>query len=158
MDDAIAPKLNDREYSVLEQGKVSSYYPNDILAIKVKPDFSTDVEKGNFYSLIIDADIWSVKDIRSENKSKAVIAFYNLSDKNDLLLKANEKIKIFDDVDSKSHDSREINAAKVHFEIVKDGQVLAQVDELIIERGNHYSVLYNGDGVETVKASLDFNY
>lgn len=154
---AIKPKLNSREYKALQSNQVSPYYPNDISTIKMEPNFSQDIEKGNFYTLVVGDDVRVIKDMKSEDRTKAVIAFYNLSDKENLLLRANSQINIFENVKAKSNASRKINAAKVKFSIMREGQALTELDDFIIERGNHYGVFYSGGEANIIKARIDFD-
>lgn len=155
IDDEQKPSLNGYKYPQLSKQSLSPYYPQNISKIKIQPDFSYDVEKGGFYSVILDEPVWVIEDTRPENKAKAIIAFYNLSNKDNLNLVANNSFPIFEDIEKRSGVDREINAAKINLAVIIEGEVLSQLNDVILERNNHYTVIYDGKGIQFITATID---
>jgi alginate O-acetyltransferase complex protein AlgF len=151
------PALNGKKYPNLKVGQLSPYYPHNISTIKIESDFSKNVEKGSFYTLILDKPIWLVKDFQATDRRKAVLAFYNLSDQDGLSLKANKDIKIFENLGNKSHQARFINEAKIDLFVEENNEIKAKLEDIIIERRNHYSVIYDGQSLHVEKASIYHN-
>lgn len=109
---------------------------------------------GNFYTILQGKNQTVFIDQRSDNRTKAVIAFYNVSEKDGVSLKVGDQ-SVFDSIASLSSDSREINASKIAFDIYQGQNKIAQTEEVIIERQNHYSIIFNGESAKVVKATID---
>lgn len=109
---------------------------------------------GSFYTILEGKNQKIFIDQRSDNRTKAIIAFYNDSEKDGVSLKVGDQ-SVFDSIVSLSSDSREINASKIVFDIYHGQNKIVQTEEVIIERQNHYSVIFNGESAKVVKAIID---
>ncbi len=154
--DMIKPTLNSAQYPELSSGNMSPYYPEEVSTINIGSDFSEKVKTGKFYTLVFDENIFLFEDERSENKTKAVLSFYNLSKREGLKLKANNSISVFEGIEAYSYRSREINSAKVDLQIVTDDDVtIDALENIILERNSHYSVVYDGEKTNIFEAKID---
>lgn len=152
----IRPSLNGKKYPMLLSGNVSAYYPADISTIKIGSYFSENVEGGDFYTLVLDEPVWLVQDLKSTDRSKAVLAFYNLSEQDGVSLIANDNVKVFENTQGESHHARLINGAKITLSVFHHGEIVTEED-IVIERYNHYGVFYDGRSLQIVQAKIDHN-
>ena len=153
----INPKVNDHKFPVLNAHEVSPYY----LLKKDKMEFIygdkeliQDIDNGQFYTLIISDNPFFIKDKKNTDRTKAVIAFYNLSDRDNVSLKANNKIDIFSNVGRKSMDARDINSTKLSLQVMGDIEVIGEITDVILERNQHYSVFFDGHNTQFIQSKI----
>jgi hypothetical protein len=156
--DLISPQINNHKFPDLGVGEVSLYY--EVKKTKInfstqKKTFTENILQGQFYTLVVTDKPKLIKDNKSKDRTKAVIAFYNLSERNSLTLKVNNKINVFSDVTAMSMEARDINAAKINLNIINGTEEFATVPDVILERGHHYSIIFDGKSAQFVQARID---
>lgn len=153
------PSAKGKKYKKLNNKKVSSYYvvPQGKVEVSVGSEkIVTNIAEGRFYTVIGDEGVFVLEDKANKDRSKATIAAYNLSDLDEISLKANKgKIEVLERISSKSVGSRDINAVKIDFSLFRNGDEIFSFEEEIIERGNHYSIIYDGEEARMVTATTN---
>jgi len=149
-DQSLSPSFKKKKYSDVSPLAVSPYYVfkkgDTIFKLNNQEPLNAQLEEGAFYTITSDSLV--IKDQPNANRAKATIVFYNLSTASDLSLKAKEgKINIFEEVASQSMEARDMNAVKIDLGVYSGDEMLKQLTPQIIERGNHYSVVYTGDHI-----------
>lgn len=101
-----------------------------------------DLQEGQFYSAILkDGKITVLEDTKSENRAKALLLFYNLTDRPGLSLKtADSGIDIINNVARLEHGSREINAVRIGFALYDGDAKIASLEEQALDRNAAYSI------------------
>ncbi|HPF47903.1 MAG TPA: alginate O-acetyltransferase AlgF [Emcibacteraceae bacterium] len=156
---AVTPKAGKKSYGALSQGQISDYFviPQGHVSIDMgghaaEEEFQAD----NYYTAINKGDVIFLRDQANTDRSKATIALYNLSDIPALTLKAREgSVDVLKDVAKDETAARDMNAVKIDFSIYNGDQKLKSLDEEVIERGNHYSIIYDGQTAEMVAAKTN---
>ena len=101
--------------------------------------------------------VW-IEDTVSDNRAKATMALYNLSGKGPLTLKAKEgAVTVFDGVETKAMKARDMNPVKVDFSIYAGEENLQTIEPFIIERGNHYGILFDGKSASVDNCKNRYN-
>ena len=150
----ITPKANGKAYNPLGKGEVSPYFVVPEGAI-ISGDIKEDALAGEFYTVINPKNIW-IQDMPNTNRAKATIALYNLSDQPMLMLKAKDgEVMVLDDVKKDSAKARDMNAVKIDFSIYNGDEHLLTLPSQVIERGNHYSIFYDGVTADFVTAKTN---
>lgn len=155
---SVVPSANGKKYDALDKGQVSAYYvvPEGIAKISM---FSQEIEEnitaGEFYSFVSGENLLSLVDTANDNRSKATIAAYNFSDKGQISLKAKGGSIDVLNVESNKTQARDINAVKIDFSLYNGDKELASLGDEVIERGNHYSIIYDGDEVQMITATTN---
>lgn len=155
----ITPEVNGEMYDVLGKGHVSSYFVFAEGEVDIHIDdytFTTDVQADGFYTVVNKRGITALKDQANESRSKATIAFYNFSTISLLTLKARKgSVEVLKDVSKSQTLARDMNAAKIDFSIYEGDNKLLSLSSEVIERGNHYSIIYDGVTARMVTATTN---
>lgn len=156
----VAPQIADKKFDPLKYGQVSSYFvvPEGEVEIFAggKKAIKYNVIAGLFYTAVHGKKDFVIEDFSSTNRSKATIGFYNLSDKDTLTLKAkNDKVTVLKNVKKGNMAARNMNAVKIDFSIFEGKKRLKSLDEEVIERGNHYDIIYDGSRAQMVTATTN---
>lgn len=155
----IVPKVNGKKYKRLQEGQVSAYFvvPEGAVGIVMgEQNIQEDVVSGQFYTMVHYDTDFLLQDTANTNRSKAVIAFYNLSDDPDLTLKARGgTVNVLEHVESNATKARDMNAVKIDFSIYRGEENVLSFAEEVIERGNHYSIFYDGEKAQFITATTN---
>lgn len=150
-----APLSENQSYlRIFEGGTLSNYAAYDLSKIKDLTK-ETNLSEGQYYTFISGENSLIILDDKVENKTKAVLAFYNISDAENLSLKADGNVNVFNHISSYSMVSREINASKISLQTYDGNNILDTIESVIIERQNHYSVLYDGNEMHFFQADIE---
>lgn len=142
-------KYSASPYYVVPEGNISFVFNNNSLQKNIKA--------GSYYTISNADKIVIVKDIVNQNRAKATLDFYNYQSDSMATLKAkNGSITVLENVLSGEMKSRDINPVKIDLSIKSDKSLDDLVVEpFIMERGNNYSVFYNGEKAFVVTAVTD---
>ena len=113
----------------------------------------TSLNANSATTLIFDGQqLKPIADTYSEDSKKALIAFYNLTDKPLSLKTLDGKHAVVESVASGQTGSRQVNEIKIGFAAYAGDQNLAKFDELFLKKGRSYSylVIPDGAGVRTI--------
>ena len=146
----LASQLDGADWTRTEATGASEYRPVPAGAHQAaiagkSADFS--VEAGQFYSVVVGGDaaapeVTVLPDAKLDSMAKALVSFYNLTDKPTLSLRtADGKVAVIDDVGADAAGNRQVNPLKVQFAVFEGEQPIAEIDEVSIERGAAYSVI-----------------
>ena len=153
-----------KKNEIVEGNSVTPYYP--MIAGNFVPDTSVGkleavLESEKFYTVAyINNEFVTIEDTKNTDRSKATVSLYNLSDIGTVDLKAKESsILVIDSVEPFTQRSRDLNPVKIDFTIFKkhssDWMENTVLDEIILERGNHYSVFYTDVSAFITKSEID---
>lgn len=155
----IVPKVENKKYKRLGEGQVSVYFivPEGAVEIVMgEQDVQGNIVSGAFYTAVHHETGFLLQDTANANRSKAVIAFYNLSDNPDLTLKARGgTVNVLEHVKKNATKARDMNAVKIDFSIYSGEENILSLAEEVIERGNHYSIFYDGEKVQFITATTN---
>lgn len=140
-------KANDKHYLFLDDKAYTPYYP--VPAGETKLQFGKAfknlvTEEGTYYTagLFVGERLDVIQDPSQDNKSKAQIIFYNLSDQNDLSLKLQDgSIEIISPRKSGEMGNRELNPVKLVLSVYKGEDVYREVGPASLQRGATYSII-----------------
>ncbi|WP_068824721.1 alginate O-acetyltransferase AlgF [Pseudomonas sp. BMS12] len=113
----------------------------------------TELKANSATTLVFDGQqLKPIADTYSEDSKKALIAFYNLTDKPLSLKTLDGKHAVVESVPSGQSGSRPVNEIKIGFAAYAGEQNLAKFDELFLKKGRSYSylVIPDGAGVRTI--------
>jgi alginate O-acetyltransferase complex protein AlgF len=82
-----------------------------------------------------------LKDAPIGKAAKAMIVFYNLSDKPAALKTANGKVGIIANIEPGQNGSREINALPVSLAVFEDGTNVAAIDSVDLKRNESTAII-----------------
>lgn len=146
--ESLKPSLDGKSYDDLDFSEVSSYYVKPAaesvkVAFEGAGETTGKLEEGKFYTAVLrGSGVEIIEDAATENRTKALVLFYNLTDKNALGLKtADGKTAIVPDVKSGDVGSREMNAVRIGFSVAEGDSAVAKVDEQALQRGSAYAVI-----------------
>jgi alginate O-acetyltransferase complex protein AlgF len=157
-DDAPAqPEAKGKKHARISTGVISPYYPVAAGQTDLKLGESTasqDIEEGAFYTAILkDAGLTIVKDQSPENPAKAVLAFYNLTDKEELSLKTDDgKVEIIPATGAGESGYREVNGVEIKAAAYDGSKKVADAGPVDLKRGKASAVLVTQEG-DAFKAS-----
>ena len=125
-------------YRVILEGTTS------ITMSSAEQDFT--VEAGNFYTVALTQNgIKVIEDTVNENRAKALLTLYNLSDIPTVDLKtADGATDVILGVMPMSENSIEVNGISVALGVFSEGEALQLFDEVKLERGAAYSAFVMG--------------
>ncbi len=106
------------------------------------------LDKDSYYTLILmDGGVVKlVKDEAFDNRRKALVSFYNLTDVDSLDLKtSNGKTAILESVSQLDTKNRQVNAVKISVAAFSGDQKLADAAPVNLERGKVFSLFACGD-------------
>lgn len=157
--ETVTAKAGDKDYGAVAPLSASSYYffTKDNADITVGDKTAKQsLKAGAYYTAIIGNDLKVIEDTASTNPAKAILAFYNHSN-NIVSVKAKENTaSIFNEVAAGDMTAREINPVKVDLTLnITGNDTPMPTQEIIMERENHYGVVYNGEKVFVVTAIVD---
>lgn len=155
----VLPRINNKKYDLLKKSDVSAYF----VSPEGKTEFSLgeieekkDIVSGNFYTVIYQDNLSLLQDRANKNRSKATVAFYNFSSYSIVTLKARSgSVDVLTDVEENKTQSRDMNAVKIDFSLYADDQKILDLEDEVIERGNHYSIIYDGQEARFITATTD---
>ncbi len=142
----ISPVLDGKSYENLAPNGLSPYVVKPAGEVKValgNTSAKISLEEGKFYTLILHNGVPSIlEDPASNNRAKALLVFYNLTDHETLALKtADGKIEIIAPVAKGGNSWREINAVRIGFSAY-DGEIKAAgLEGKTLERSAAYAVI-----------------
>jgi alginate O-acetyltransferase complex protein AlgF len=104
------------------------------------------LQPSRFYTAVVDDHGVRLLDNEGyDNKLKALIILYNLTDGSDLSLRTTDgSTTIVDAVDSYAHGSRQVNAARARLAVFAGDQSVAETQTLNLSRGKAFSVFAVG--------------
>ncbi len=147
--DTLALTIGDMPYGDLAFTETSPYRvviqgDRAIQAGLLSQEFS--VEVGKFYTVAVTPDsITILEDKANENRAKALLSVYNLSDIETVDLKtADGATDVILGVAKGSESSIEVNGISVALGVFSNGQALHTFDEVSLERGAAYSTIVLG--------------
>lgn len=155
----VVPIADSKKYDPLKRNEVSAYFvvkqgSRNIELGSKKTNF--DFTEGEFYSVINLDNVSIIQDSGNTDRSKATIALYNFSDMDAVSLKAKGgTVDVLTDVVTKGTKARDMNALKIDFGVYQGSEIRANLDEVVLERGNHYSVIFNGKAAKMVTATTN---
>lgn len=152
-------KANGKSYGSLDQNSASSYF----VVKKGNAKFSIgsnahseEINEGQFYTVALGDDIKIIEDKSNDNETKSTLALYNLNGANPIQLKAKEgTVTVVDNVTKGAMNTRDINPVEIDLSVTGEGIEAIMLKSLIMERGNHYSIIYNGKSAFIVQAKTD---
>lgn len=152
------PSIKGKKYGTVDQGSVSAYFPVKAGSAEIvlgTNKAEQDLEKGGVYTAALKGRTFYVlKDDPLADPAKALITFYNLSDKAGLALKTTDgKVEIVGNVATGGNKSREINGIPVNLAIYADGAKVADIGEVILKRGEVTAVILLTTPEGSLKAS-----
>jgi len=158
-DTAITAKAGTKEFGEIAPMSASPYYfyTKDSIDLTVDEQKQPqDLEAGAFYTVIAQDGLNVITDTANSNPAKATISFYNQSSA-PVTIKAKENtVAIFKDVASMDQTAREINPVKVDLTLNAQGNDTPMpIETIIMERDNHYAILFNGDQTAVFQAQVD---
>lgn len=155
--DAVKITAHKKDYGDVGSMQASPYYvvPQGDVKFSVNNiEGQQAVVAGNYYTVVDHASV--IQDKANTDRTKATLAFYNLTEGDVLTLKAkNGTVAVLDNVSAGNSTARNINPVKIDLSVHKDGIDVMAVEPFIMERGNHYSVFYNGKDAFVVTATVD---
>lgn len=127
------------EYAIATQGTVNVKSDNNMAVSK-------EIKAGEYYTAIFGTGHDTIiDDTKVTNPGKAVISFYNLSDKDTAtLVSITHKADIFKDVTKSSATGREINAVTVGLAVKSGEEELAIIENIELKRQENTSVFLVG--------------
>lgn len=140
---------NNSAYFVVLQGEAS--------LIASDKEVSHSIIEGGFYSALIGDELIIIEDQANTNPAKATLAIINADQSASVSLKAKDNtIDIFKDVETGAMSAREINAVKIDLTVnVAESAEPVVLDPIVLERGNHYTVLFDGKAARIIMAETD---
>lgn len=158
-DAEVTAKAGSKDYGTVAPLTASSYYffTKDSAEITAAGKAATQsLDAGQYYTAIIGDDLKIIEDTANTNPAKATLAFYNHSDAV-ITVKAKENTAaIFNDVAAGDNAARAINPVKVDLTLnISGNDTPMPIADIIMERENHYAVVYNGDKAFVVTATVD---
>lgn len=156
--------IRGKSYDDVASGKVSAYFPvkaeNAEIALGgVKA--TEKLEQGGYYTVVSKGGSLAVlKDQKIENPSKAVVALYNLSGKDNLSIKTEDgKIEVVAPASAGKSAYREINGVPVKLAVFDGASKATDIGTVSLKRGEATTlvVLDNGSGItaSSVQATTD---
>ncbi len=151
------PEAKGKKHAKISTGIVSPYYPvaageTDLRLGEAKT--SQDIEEGAFYTAILkDAGLKVMKDQSPDNPAKAMLAFYNLTDKGDLTLKTDDgKVEIIPATGPVESGYRQVNGVEIKAAVYNGDAKIADAGSVDLKRGKASAVVVTQDG-DDFKAS-----
>ena len=106
-------------------------------------------EEGEFYTVVeTPTGDKILKDPKVEDRSKAVLVFYNVSDRPELSLKTVDGDVVIENVGIGAHGWRAVNGVKIAFAIYDGDTKLKDIPAQALQRGQAYTVMALGDGTD----------
>ncbi len=157
--DGLEATYKNKKYPEIPAMNISPYYvfEKDCKSITLNGvEVQTRFDEGAFYTMTAQKII---TDKPNDNRAKAIIAFYNMSDKPTLSVKVKEgTVMVLENVPPQEMAARDMNAVKIDFGVYDGDKLLKALDPQIIERGNHYSLVYTGQDLLFVTAETNTRF
>lgn len=111
---------------------------------KVSASFA--IKAGKFYTIVLgQGQAVLMEDLNNTNRTKSLVALYNLTDGSALSLKtADGKTNVLEGVVNNTNKAIIVNGVKIAFGVFGDGKSLSTLPETQLERGAAYSVFVTG--------------
>ncbi len=144
-EDGVIPTIRGKAYGNVSYDKVGAYVPlkegaADITARDAKA--SETLASGAYYTAVLNGDALTVlKDEAVKDQSKALIAFYNLSDKKLSLKTADGKIEVVAATDTGKSGFREINPLAIQLALYDGDTKVADVPAVELKRNASTAVV-----------------
>ena len=160
MDEApVTVSVNGQTYGDASPSTVTPYYVviKGDLNITVGDQVIEDqIDEGEYFTLIQKGEAALFIDYPNENRAKATVSLYNLSDEQAVDLKAKqESVTVLEYVEAGQNTARDINPMKIDFSVTREGKSSIPLEPVILERGNHYSVFFDGKTSFIEQAKID---
>jgi len=154
-------KIKNKEYGAVNSGEVSPYYvvPQGDVAIMIgDKTLNKAVTEKNYYTAYFNGVSAAViDDAGVTNPAKAVLALYNVGEVAqaiDLKAKAGA-VDVVKGVTKGATGSRDINPVKIDLSVAGEGMEAITLEPIIMERGFHYSIVFDGKKAFIATASTD---
>lgn len=152
-DEALKPVINGKTYREIGHSAVSAYFPLkegklDLMLGTAKA--SGKAESAAYYTAVLKGDALTIiKDTAITNAAKAVISFYNLSDKPLSLKTADGKVEVIPAVEAGKSGYREINGVPVTLAAYEGDKKVADVGAVTLKRNEATAVIVSpkADGI-----------
>jgi len=137
--EACKPDIRGKSYDSIDQNKVGPYVPAKSGDAELKLDAASakeTLEEGGYYTVVYRGDALSViKDDAIKNPVKSMVAFYNLTPRNDISLKtADGKVDVIKSLASGKSGYREINAVTVKLVVYDGARKAVTLKPIILKR------------------------
>ncbi|MEZ4629476.1 MAG: alginate O-acetyltransferase AlgF [Deinococcales bacterium] len=145
--------FGDQDFPALSYAELSDYYIvlQGEYPLKLSQEQMIEVSAGAYYSLVIQGDedgqkALLIEDPMNDNRAKALLTLYNLSDLESIDMKTadDKEIEIILGVAPGTVASRAVNGIKVSLGAFAAGEKLGSVDDMQLERGAVYSMILLG--------------
>lgn len=154
-DQSYTPKAKSKKYPSLSARVMSSYYVVPEGEVAFLKSLKESVQVGEFYTVVNKGQGVVIQDQANQDRTKATVALYNLSDQV-IGLKAREgSVSVLEEVQINTMKARDMNAVKVDFGIYQNDKLLENVGDKVLERGNHYSIVFDGQQAHFITATTD---
>ncbi len=151
--------ISGKDFGAVSAGQVTDYFvmPQGKLEFVIGDNnLDHNMSEGDYGTVLIGENLSVVGDTANQDRAKATIAFYNFSETPNVTLKAKGgTVDVLSDVGAGETKARDMNAVKIDFGVYDGDKELAALSEEVIERGNHYSVIYDGQSAKIVTAATN---
>ncbi len=140
--------LTEREYRQVMQGRytVSQHSAVANIALEAGKYYTLSSLGGRSLNLLTDPTL--------ENRARAMLVLYNFTDKPALdLITADGELKVIEGVTVQANGSRMVQPINVKLAVAINGQVITELNELQLQRGETYSIIAAGTG-DAITAEL----
>jgi len=146
---AVAVSVGDREFGELSFAEVSPYrvvIRGDRIINVAGSETAFGVEVGKFYTLaVLPEGVVILEDAANENRAKALLSLYNLSDVEMVDLKtADGATDVLLGVEPQAQANIEVNGITVALGVFSNAEAVITFDEVKLERGAAYSAMVLG--------------
>ncbi|MFP4313015.1 MAG: alginate O-acetyltransferase AlgF [Alphaproteobacteria bacterium] len=146
--------LNGKAYEYVEFKEITSYFvvPEGETEISIgDAQDSYSIEAGKFYSVVQtgENDLALMEDKPNENRAKALLNFYNLTENGSLSVKTNDgSVEVIEEVSDAQSGHREINPVKVNLAVYDGDTLIKDLGSVSMDRSNSYNIVaFNEDAV-----------
>ncbi len=152
-EDSFKPSIDGKTYKAVDRGDIGAYLPlkaGKFEAAMGPVKTEGMAESGLFYTAILKGGSLTIlKDAPLTNAVKAMIMFYNLSDKTVSLKTADGKIEVIAPVESGKSGSREINAVPVTLAAFEGDKKITDIGAPGLKRNESTAIILDtkSDGV-----------
>lgn len=150
-------------YYVTQESKVELTIGDEILKEFIEPEkyYTVSITEDHNDSHIIQNNLlntYVMEDEKNTDRSKATISFYNFQHDGTASLKAKQgQVYVFEEVRADENTTRDVNPIKIDLSVHvgNSREDFVTVEPFIMERGNHYSVFYDGHNAFYSAATVD---
>lgn len=144
----VAASVSDSSYGDISFSQVTPYRvviqgDRNVSAGSLTQDIQ--VEAGKFYTLVVRDEVTVLEDAANDDRAKALLTLYNLSDMESIDLKtADASTDVISSVAPGAQASIAVNGISVALGVFSNGEAISLFDETQLERGAAYSVFVLG--------------